>query len=139
MARGYRSLSQHLQRRTSLDPFLCLPIAKGGGGERKRRVMPGRGAARREQQPPAAGRIRGILRPGAPFRGSPPGPRLGGHRGAPQSGPGAGPTARPGRRALGSPRPQRETAGMEARSPRPPAQKGSGVRCGGIRLIGLSV
>lgn len=29
--------------------------------------MPGRGAARREQQPPAAGRIRGILRPGAPF------------------------------------------------------------------------
>lgn len=101
--------------------------------------MPGRGAARREQQPPAAGRIRGILRPGAPFPRLPAGAEARGTPGgsAERSRSGADSAARPQGAEL--PRPQREAAGMEARSPRPPAQKGSGVRCGGIRLIGLSV
>lgn len=123
---------------------LPLSADSEGGGEEKGGSCWGGGAARREQQPPAAGGGpgRGLGEPPLPFAPEPlsAAPRRG--RGPGGSGGLRRALPKRGRRRWAPPDPKGRQRGWRPGAPGPQRKKAAGcgaMRCGGIRLIGLSV
>lgn len=130
MARGYRSLSQHLQRRTSLDPFLCLPIAKGEWGRERGGSCRGGGQPEESSSPRWREGSGGSFAPeplsAAPRRGRGSGGTGGLRRAVPERGRRRGPAA--GRWA--PPDPKGRQRGWRPGAPGPQRKKAAGCGAG---------